>query len=71
MTLHFHSKPEMVQLTEWGAARVPEGSSWMIFDVDSDAPSCTHPGAWLFMSVTIVMAPTPQDSWAAITRYGR
>jgi hypothetical protein len=47
MTPHFHAKPEMVQLTEWGAARVPQGSSWMIFDVDSVAPSCTHPGAWV------------------------
>jgi len=25
----------------------------------------------LFMFVTIVMAPTPQDCWAAITKYGR
>jgi len=29
------------------------------------------PAHGLFMFVTIVMAPTPQDSWAAITKYGR
>src|SRR2546430_10586936 len=50
MTAQFHAKPEMVQLTECGAARVPHGSAWMIFDVDSVAPSCTHPGAWLVRS---------------------
>jgi len=47
MPAHFQPKPEMVQLTQWGAGRVPQGSSWMIFDVDSVAPSCTHPGNWV------------------------
>jgi hypothetical protein len=47
MLAHFQPKPEMVQLTQRGTARVPRGSSWMIFDVDSVAPSCTYPGAWL------------------------
>jgi hypothetical protein len=46
MPAHFQPKPEMVQLTQWGVARVPQGSVWMIFDVDSVAPSCTYPGAW-------------------------
>jgi len=44
---HFPAKPEFVQLTEWGTARVPQGSSWMIFEVDSVAPSCIHPGEWV------------------------
>jgi hypothetical protein len=47
MTPQFHAKPEVVQLTEWGAARVPQGESWMAFEVDSVAPSCAHPGAWV------------------------
>src|SRR6266571_2752130 len=47
MAAHFLAKPEFVQLTEWGTGRVPQGSSWMIFEVDSVAPSCTHPGAWV------------------------
>jgi hypothetical protein len=47
MFLHFQSKPEMVQLTQYGAARSPQGGSWVIFDVDSVAPSCSHPGAWV------------------------
>jgi len=47
MAAHFPAKPEFVQLTEWGTTRVPQGSSWMIFEVDSVAPSCAHPGAWV------------------------
>lgn len=47
MQAHFQSKPEMVQLTKCGAGRVPQGSDWMIFDVDCVAPSCSHPGAWV------------------------
>lgn len=47
MTPHFQPKPEMVQLTTGGAKRVPNGSPWMIFDVDCVAPSCTYPGAWI------------------------
>jgi hypothetical protein len=47
MQPQFDAKPEMVQLTKWGAARVPQGEEWMIFDVDSVAPSCTYPGLWI------------------------
>ena len=47
MGAHFPAKPEFVQLTEWGTGRVPQGSSWMIFEVDSVAPSCIHPGEWV------------------------
>jgi hypothetical protein len=47
MAAHSPAKPEFVQLTKWGTARVPQGSSWMIFEVDSVAPSCTHPDAWV------------------------
>jgi len=47
MTPQFEAKPEVVQLTEWGASRVPQGDTWMAFEVDSVAPSCTHPGAWI------------------------
>jgi len=43
----FHVKPNMVQLTDLGAARVPQGSTWMVFDVDSVAPSYMHPGEWI------------------------
>ena len=43
----FPEKPTMVQLTYSGAARVPQGSIWMVFDVDSVAPSCTYPGEWI------------------------
>ncbi len=43
----FPAKPEFVQLTEWRTARVPQGNSWMIFEVDSVAPSCIHPGEWV------------------------
>jgi hypothetical protein len=39
--------PEIVQLTERGTGRVPGGSSWMAFDVDSVAPSCNQPGLWI------------------------
>ena len=39
--------PEIVQLTECGARRVPGGSAWMVFDVDSVAPSCSYPGHWV------------------------
>jgi hypothetical protein len=42
MPAHFQPKPEMVQLTQWGTARVPQGSAWMIFDVDSVAPNHTN-----------------------------
>ncbi len=66
MTPQFEAKPEVVQLTEWGAGRVPQGDTWMAFEVDSVAPSCTHP-----MFETIVMVLTPQDCWAVITMYGR
>ena len=45
MFLHFQPKPEMVQLTQCGAARIPQGSSWTILDLDSVAPSCTYAGA--------------------------
>jgi hypothetical protein len=47
MLAHFQPKPEMVLLTQCGAARIPQGSAWMIFDVDSVAPSCSYPGAWV------------------------
>jgi hypothetical protein len=47
VTPQFQSKPEIVQLTEWGVARVPQGETWMAFEVDSVAPSCSHPGAWV------------------------
>jgi hypothetical protein len=47
MNPQFQTIPEIVQLTEWGAARVPQGDTWMAFEVDSVAPSCTHPGAWV------------------------
>jgi hypothetical protein len=47
MTPQFQRKPEVVQLTVRGAARVPQGETWMAFEVDSVAPSCTHPGAWV------------------------
>jgi hypothetical protein len=43
----FHAKPEMVQLTELGSTRIPQGSPWMVFDVDSVAPSCMEPGDWI------------------------
>jgi hypothetical protein len=39
--------PEVVQLTKGGARRVPGGSTWMAFDVDSVAPSCNQPGLWI------------------------
>jgi hypothetical protein len=45
MVLNSQPKPEMVQLTQCVAARIPRGSSWMAFDVDSVASSCSHPGA--------------------------
>ena len=47
MILQFRAKPEIVQLTEWGTASVPQGDTWMAFEVDSVAPSCTRPGAWV------------------------
>jgi hypothetical protein len=43
----FSAKPTIVQLTDAGTQRVPHGSSWMVFDVDSVAPSCRFPGKWI------------------------
>jgi hypothetical protein len=42
----FREKPMMVQLTDMRAMRIPHGDTWMVFDVDSVAPSCMHPGEW-------------------------
>ena len=42
----FREKPMMVQLTDRGATRIPHGESWMVFDVDSVAPSPMRPGEW-------------------------
>jgi hypothetical protein len=43
----FRTKPTFVQLTESGVGRIPNSSEWMIFDVDSLAPSRTFPGEWI------------------------
>lgn len=42
----FAEKPTMVQLTDMGAARIPRGESWMVFDVDSLEPSPMRSGEW-------------------------
>jgi hypothetical protein len=47
MQTQFDAKPEMVQLTERGVTRVPQGEEWMILDVDSVGPSCAFPGLWI------------------------
>ena len=45
----FPEAPTIVQLTERAVVRfrVPEGDAWMVFDVDSVAPSTAYPGEWI------------------------
>jgi len=67
----FRQKPTIVQLTEMRAARVPDGSSWMVFDVDSLAPSRTYPGEWIVHVRDYRYGKDPQECWGAIIRSGR
>jgi hypothetical protein len=67
----FPTKPTIVQLTDSGAARIPYGDTWMIFDVDSLAPNCMHtPANGIATYEIIVTGKTPLECSDEITKFG-